>query len=931
MIVFFNFSSITHLSRSLIEEKIDASTALFSEMIKTPLIVYDLGTLDNQSEIFTRLKNIVAVEVFDREGRLISRKSNDERIDINSFEEKAEDITREERTYRLVMIPIELGEETLGKAKILFEITGSLKTIDDNRRLTYLLILFEITLSSLVAYLIGYRLTNGLSRLTKSAEAIALNDDIAIPDVGKNGDEMSVLSHALYLSQQRIAERNRNLNELMDNLVHERNFNKTLVDSANSIIAVIDKNGVMGTINPYGEAFVGYTQAEISSEPYFWSRFLQPSIRDKVIGIIENAKKGEIVKNFQNSWIAKSGEERMFEWSNALVRDDHGEMEYLITIGIDITEQKKREYELKKAKEAAEQATKAKSDFLANMSHEIRTPLNGIIGLTELVLKTNLDSKQRDFLEKSVISSQALLSIINDILDYSKIEAGKIELEAKPFELSGILQNIMNLFEFQALQKGICMDVHMHCPNSVLLGDSLRLTQVLTNLVGNAVKFTKSGSITLEVSITSENEHHAVTEFRVKDTGIGMTQEEVSKLFHEFTQADTSITRQFGGTGLGLAISKKLVQMMGGEIWVDSLAGEGSIFGFTASFEKFNPNNEEKPVKRLESDQDRHRVHEGHILLAEDNEVNQIVAEENLKTLGYRVSIAQNGKEAVEMVQEKRYDLILMDIQMPVMDGFEATRQIRNLNIDIPIIALSAAVLQIDKKLTIDSGMNAHIAKPIDLEELQRVLHIYLPIKSNVVKRSIDAITPLDSIYGVDVSELTRKLGTKEKMYHLLHTFAEGYRSFGDEIENEPIGSDKFLRMIHSLKGVSGNASLNSIYPLVCEIHMNQDRERQADLLPELIDEISKVIRAVDQLIPAHAVPDTETIRQEEMKKKLNEFLFFLSHGEFIDDESIEIFSNHIERFFDKETAVQIKQDLILFDYNKAKIALEVLMEKLNG
>ncbi len=337
--------------------------------------------------------------------------------------------------------------------------------------------------------------------------------------------------------QQRITERNTMLNEtviklkediiqrneLENKLIYEKSINKTLVESANAIIAIMNKNGVMVNVNPYGERFTGYTQQEIASEPYFWARFLPLQMRDKVVGIIENARKGNITKSFQNSWISKEGEERMFEWSNALVLDENGEMQYVTTIGIDITEQKERQFELEKAKEAAEAAAKAKSDFLANMSHEIRTPLNGIIGLTELVLKTKLDPKQRDFLEKSNTSSRALMEVINDILDYSKIEAGKFDLEYKPFELNSVLRNIMDLFEFQAHQKGLELLLNIELNESVMIGDPLRMTQILTNLIGNAIKFTESGYVKIHATSINEDDDYYELQFSITDTGIGMT------------------------------------------------------------------------------------------------------------------------------------------------------------------------------------------------------------------------------------------------------------------------------------------------------------------------------------------------------------------------------------------------------------------------
>jgi len=352
------------------------------------------------------------------------------------------------------------------------------------------------------------------------------------------------------------------------------------------------------------------------------------------------------------------------------------------------------------------------------MSHDIRILLCGTFRLTDLLLKTELTQTQLEYLKKSKVSSKALLYVINDILDYSKIESGKLDLENRAFNVKDVLSNIRDLFEYQANKKGIDLKIKM-CDNSVS-GDALRLTQIMTNLVGNAIKFTDSGSIDIECIVIAEDEHYKKLQISVKDSGMGMNKEIQDNLFKEFSQADNSITRKYGGTGLGLAISKQLVEMMNGNIRVESEVGKGSKFVFIVTFEKIDGHEATKTDDAKVNDiSSLEKIIGSHVLLVEDNKINQMVAVGMLEYLGINVDVADNGKEAVRMFDEYQgYNLILMDIHMPIMDGYEASKLIRKNNKTIPIIALSAAVMQEDLQKSKEAGMNAHLAKPIDQQEL---------------------------------------------------------------------------------------------------------------------------------------------------------------------------------------------------------------------
>jgi PAS domain S-box-containing protein len=395
-------------------------------------------------------------------------------------------------------------------------------------------------------------------------------------------------------------------------------------------------------------------------------------------------------------------------------------------------EQRAYEAELRAKNTELEKANMVKSEFLANMSHEIRTPMNAIIGLARLCLGTALTDQQRDYVDKLHRAGKSLLGIINDILDFSKIEAGKLTLEFVPFNLQEVFDHLSSLSAQAAGDKGLAFDIHADLSADQLpllqqlQGDPLRLGQVLLNLVGNAIKFTGMGSVQVSVSVVSVDHAHIELHFEVHDTGIGMTDEQCSQLFQSFSQADASTTRKYGGTGLGLVISQSLVQMMHGKIAVHSTPGKGSRFVFNA---RFGRNHEvlapkaDNAVNTL-AIQSQDALRDVSVLVVEDNFINQQIAVEFLTQAGLKPVLADNGKESLERLAEQSFDVVLMDVQMPVMDGYEATRHIRAQPqfASLPVIAMTANAMTGDAQRCIDAGMNDHVSKPVDPDQLFAVL-----------------------------------------------------------------------------------------------------------------------------------------------------------------------------------------------------------------
>jgi PAS domain S-box-containing protein len=596
------------------------------------------------------------------------------------------------------------------------------------------------------------------------------------------------------------------------------------------MLSITGYDGYRKIVNPAWERILGFSATELKAVPLF--EFVHPDDRASAMAQFQKMLADECMISFEARYRAKDGSSRWMQWNAA----PFPEQRLIYASGRDITERKQAEQKIQRLMEEADAANRAKTEFLARMSHEIRTPLNVVIGTGDLLERTVLNAEQRQYVRVFQKSANNLLVLINDILDLSRVESGRLTLEESDFELAELLDSVAEVMSVRAKQKSISLSYNIapQIPSRVR-GDPERLRQVLLNLIGNAIKFTQNGRVLMRVEPDPKSSATRALQFSVADTGIGIPADKLDAIFEVFTQADASITRAYGGTGLGLSISKRLVELMNGRIWAESRPGEGATFYFSVKFGIATVAMvTENQVTQLATAPDS--LNGLRILVADDSEENRFLISEYLKDFGCRLEFAENGQIAVEKICLNAYDLVLMDLRMPVMNGYEATRRIRGWEEEqgralTPIIALTASVLESELQVAIDAGCITSLRKPIRLQTLLEAVRKHAARAGTAV-----AALPEKIVIHADPSLRAAIPGYLNKRREDVHAILAAL----EKLDYEMIGE-----LGHKMCGTGGGYGFPQITEIGASIHQAA-KERDSSAIRSQVAELSGYLQQVE-------------------------------------------------------------------------------------
>ncbi|MFM6925615.1 MAG: PAS domain S-box protein, partial [Ferruginibacter sp.] len=656
------------------------------------------------------------------------------------------------------------------------------------------------------------------------------------PVLDKNNEVSLVIGYGLDIT---------NIKNIQQQIEQSEKRYRDVIDNSLAIITTHDMDGKFITVNPVVGKIYGYADEEMIGHS------LKEFIPEEDKLLFEEQYLGKIKEEKQSNGIFrvlhKNGHV-IYTLYNNFLKEEDGKEPYVIAFAVDITDRILAEKELKVAKKVTEEMVQTKQNFLANMSHEIRTPMNAIMGMSRQLQKTSLDERQHSYLDTITAASENLLIIINDILDLSKLEAGKLALEKIGFEAKMVVGMVMQVMNHKAEEKGLQL-TNSFCDarlSPILIGDPHRINQVMLNLVSNSIKFTETGTVDITCEVINQTEAAQQVKITVKDTGIGMDADFVKNLFQKFRQEDESVARRFGGTGLGMSITKELVDLMGGEIKVVSEKGKGTVISIQFTFEKGTET--DMPQKNISS-ANTDVLRSKKVLVVDDNEMNRLVATTILQEYGVVITEAVNGAEATVLLREQDFDLVLMDIQMPVMDGLEATSVIRSdLKSLVPVIALTANAIRGENEKCLTAGMNDYLSKPFEESQLIQIVSRW--IGSNPVqttgKDPVVVNNKVSSLYELSALNEIAK-GNETFMKKMLQLFVDQAPAAVDEIKQAFATGDlaKVKSAAHRIKPSIDSMGIVSIKQDIRNIELHAAELQEAGQLAKMICKLENVISEV--------------------------------------------------------------------------------------